>query len=147
MSRPPFSTRSHRRGASAVEFALTLPIFMAMVMGLMDYGWFFAMQAQTMSALSGAMRAGSHIAPDEDDRPGGCIGCVGAASAHAVMALESLGHEVAAGEVTPSIRSLEGTCALVLDVTLDHDPIVGFVPIPDDYAISVNALLLHVDDC
>ena len=32
-----------KRGANAIEFALTLPVFLVLFMGGMDWGWYFFM--------------------------------------------------------------------------------------------------------
>src|SRR5262249_23270313 len=46
------------RGGAAVEFALVLPLFMALVMGALDYGWFFfSSQVVTNAAREGARAA------------------------------------------------------------------------------------------
>ena len=33
--------KSSRHGATAIEFALTLPLFVALVAAIMEYGWMF----------------------------------------------------------------------------------------------------------
>lgn len=142
-----FSKRSNRRGASAVEFALIMPVLIALVMGLVDYGWFFTVQGQTMSALSSSMNAGAHLNPTESDGDGRCDSCVETAAGHAAIALQNLGHRVTSADLTPQIERISGTCALTLTVHLDHQSIVGLVPVPHGYTLSVNALLLHVEDC
>jgi Flp pilus assembly protein TadG len=56
-------TRSRQRGAAAVEFALVLPIFLTLVLGAIDWGWFFFIdQVVTNCAREGA-RAGTLLAP------------------------------------------------------------------------------------
>jgi hypothetical protein len=52
-----------RRGANALEFALTLPIFLAIVLGLMDYGYLFAVQAGLDNAVSLSCREGAITDP------------------------------------------------------------------------------------
>jgi hypothetical protein len=52
-----------RRGANAVEFALTLPVFVGLVMGIIDYGFLFMMQSGLDSAVSLACREGSKVDP------------------------------------------------------------------------------------
>jgi Flp pilus assembly protein TadG len=52
-----------QRGAAAVEFALVLPVFLLLVMGAIDWGWYFFIdQVITNSAREGA-RAGTVLAP------------------------------------------------------------------------------------
>lgn len=50
---------SSRRGANAIEFAMTLPLFLLVVLSLMDYGYLFAMQAGIDNAVSLACREGA----------------------------------------------------------------------------------------
>jgi Flp pilus assembly protein TadG len=48
----------HQRGAAAVEFALLLPVFMLMLLGMIDYGWYFYVDlAATNAAREGARAA------------------------------------------------------------------------------------------
>jgi hypothetical protein len=61
--RAPAQRLRARRGANAIEFALTLPIFLAIVLGLMDYGYLFAVQAGLDNAVSLACREGALVDP------------------------------------------------------------------------------------
>lgn len=58
--------RTSRRGGNAMEFALTLPLFLAVILGLMDYGFLFAMQAGIDNAVSLACREGAMQDPGFD---------------------------------------------------------------------------------
>ncbi|MCB9670325.1 MAG: pilus assembly protein [Alphaproteobacteria bacterium] len=55
--------RRHRRGANAIEFALTLPVFLLVTFGMMEYGWYFAKTAQVNGAVAHSCREGSLIDP------------------------------------------------------------------------------------
>jgi len=55
--------RTSRRGGNAIEFALTLPLFLLVIVGLMDYGFLFAMQAGIDNAVSLACREGAMVDP------------------------------------------------------------------------------------
>jgi Flp pilus assembly protein TadG len=62
MKRKP-SPRSRQRGVAAVEFALVLPLFLTLVLGAIDWGWFFYIdQLVTNCAREGA-RAGTLLPP------------------------------------------------------------------------------------
>jgi Flp pilus assembly protein TadG len=55
--------RNRQRGVAAVEFALVLPLFLTMVLGAIDWGWFFYIdQLVTNCAREGA-RAGTLLPP------------------------------------------------------------------------------------
>ena len=45
-----------KRGASAVEFALALPIFIILVIGIIEFGWYFFMQHTLQFATREGMR-------------------------------------------------------------------------------------------
>jgi Flp pilus assembly protein TadG len=56
-------SRNPQRGAAAVEFALILPLFLTLLMGTLDYGYyFFSDQIVTNAAREGA-RAGTLVPP------------------------------------------------------------------------------------
>lgn len=45
-----------RRGAAAIEFALCLPIFLALVFSIIDFGWAFFQQANVTAAVREGLR-------------------------------------------------------------------------------------------
>jgi len=51
--------RRKKRGASAIEFALTLPLFLLFMFGTMEYGWYFFQHAQVIYATQDGCRAGA----------------------------------------------------------------------------------------
>lgn len=54
-----FFKRSRRRGAQAVEFALTAPILIILVAGTVDYGWFFHHRIVLVDAVAQGAKAAS----------------------------------------------------------------------------------------
>lgn len=48
--------RRHDAGAAAVEFALVVPILVALVFGIMQYGWYFYVANNTSSTAREAAR-------------------------------------------------------------------------------------------
>ncbi|MCO4744941.1 MAG: pilus assembly protein [Proteobacteria bacterium] len=59
MTRPFRAKR--RRGAAAVEFAVTFPILLLLTFGIIEYGWMFHEYNQLHTALRDAARAGAKI--------------------------------------------------------------------------------------
>lgn len=51
--------RSRRRGAQAVEFALTAPILVILIAGTVDYGWYFHHRIVLTDAVAQAAKAAS----------------------------------------------------------------------------------------
>lgn len=56
--------RARERGASAVEFALVMPVLLIMLMGMIDFGLAINAQAVLSNAAREAARAGSFNATD-----------------------------------------------------------------------------------
>lgn len=139
--------RRNRRGANAIEFALVAPVLMAMMLGVVDYGWYFFRESLVTNALRTAVRSGSILDPADGDGTGECTPCSDRTAAVAVDSLGDLGITVTAAEVTPAISNLAGTCAVELSVTIPHDPLVGFIPVPQAYAIQVVSLAQNISGC
>jgi hypothetical protein len=53
----------HLRGANAIEFALTAPIFLLLLFGLLDYGWLFMNKALADVAVARGCRSGAIVDP------------------------------------------------------------------------------------
>jgi hypothetical protein len=58
--------RRRERGATAVEFALILPVFLTLVMGSIDWGYYFFVQQIATNAAREGARAGTVIDPGTD---------------------------------------------------------------------------------
>ena len=68
--------RRNRRGANALEFALTLPIFITITFGMMEFGFLFTRKALVNSIIGKACREASMI--DSNNPPGSVsAGCGG----------------------------------------------------------------------
>jgi len=118
-----------RRGANAIEFALTLPIFVAIVMAIFEFGWMFFMRSTIIQAVRDGCRAGAVIphgdvpGPEEvatarmtDFLAGYNIDCRGDTERCGVD-IESTG------------ESPFETMDCTLNVT--YEPLVGLTPHPD----------------
>ncbi len=55
---PARARRRGERGAAMLEFAIVLPLFLMLVLGTIDWGWFFVVQ----DAVSNAAREGARAA-------------------------------------------------------------------------------------
>jgi TadE-like protein len=58
-----FWPRDRQRGVAAVEFALVLPLFLTLVLGAIDWGWFFFIDQIVTNAAREGARAGTLLAP------------------------------------------------------------------------------------
>jgi Flp pilus assembly protein TadG len=55
--------RRSERGGAAVEFAIVLPLFVGLVMGALEYGYFFFSQQVVTNAAREGARAGTLVDP------------------------------------------------------------------------------------
>lgn len=140
-------SRRSRRGSTALEFALTLPLLLAFITATMDYGWFFLRESLVTNALQGAVRSGSYQEPAEDEAGNECSACVTRTTAVAVAELANLGITVTTEQVTPTIDAISSTCALVLQPDIPHTPLVGLVPTPTSYGIRIVAYAQNLSGC
>ena len=122
--------RRQRRGANAIEFALTLPFYLTIVLGMMDYGFLFGMQAGIDNANSMACREGAMQDPN-----------LGSPTTRAELAFGNLGSLFCAGGAcgaSPGIVVDEPPGAayafpnrtLRCTTTRTMTPLIGFVPYP-----------------
>jgi Flp pilus assembly protein TadG len=81
-------------GAAAVEFALVLPILLALILGIFEFGRLFNIQIQ----ISNAAREAARVMAIRDD--------VGEAQSAAIATAPALNPAIAAGQVLLSV----GTC-------------------------------------
>jgi len=122
--------RKHRRGANAIEFGLTLPVFMAIIMGIIDFGYYFAAQA----ILDAAVLEGTREGAITDPAGGGDLEAIAEAEIYNIASMicadecsyscvdQVVNHNFG-GDTFP-IRELDCT------VTWAITPLVGFSPIP-----------------
>lgn len=113
------------RGSFALEFALTLPVWFAMMVFLADAAWFvFHIETLDAAATDGC-RAGALIDPGEEDQR--LADVIAAARARMLATLETLG----AGEGCPSCTLTARTVgapprrSLVCVVTREVEPVAG----------------------
>jgi len=59
--------KSKERGAAAVEFALVLPLFLWLVLGTIDFGYYFFVSEIVTNAAREGARAGSVLDPNTAD--------------------------------------------------------------------------------
>lgn len=116
-----------RRGASALEFALTLPVLVVVLAGILEYGWYLFQLSNVVHALRDGTRIGVTV-PSTDE-----TGAAGRAEAHARAVLDGLGVPCTDGggcNVTATIAAAEDVDTLTMAIEVDYEPIVGLLPTP-----------------
>ena len=74
------TSNTRRRGANAVEFALLLPVFVAVLGGSMEMGWLMFQHGAVRTAVTQGCRAAAMLDPGIDE--GDLGGVISAAETH-----------------------------------------------------------------
>jgi Flp pilus assembly protein TadG len=102
--------RDREKGASAVEFAIVLPLLLTLVFGIMEAGWLFAQQVEVRNAArEGARLAVVNYGSDATIRSATCDRAA-LSKARASVYLER----------TPVVA--------IVEVAQEYAPLVGFFP-------------------
>lgn len=130
-----------RRGASAIELAMVLPLLVYVAMGTVEYSWFLYQRTQVVHAVREGVRLAAVSELDASPAPDTL------ATARTADVLDERGF--AAGDVTigTSYLDLTGDGAgtpdtLTLNVTVVYQPIAaGLVPTPASMTVSMSMML------
>lgn len=69
MSVMPPTPNRQRRGSNTIEFALLLPVFVAVIAFAFEYSYYFYMRATAMNAVRTGCRVGAVIPPESAHSP------------------------------------------------------------------------------
>ena len=126
--RPRSVIRAARRGSASIEFALTLPIAILLISAVADYGWYLALQTQTLQAVGDGARHGATVSSEATPSP------EEAATAHTQTVLAGLGIPCDVEDdcqFEANIDDVGGLQVLRVGVTFNYSPITGLVPNPE----------------
>jgi len=116
--------RNHRRGAAAIEFALTLPVFVLMLGGALEWGWVMPHELDAEHVARDAARAGALAAPGQDP--------IALATTRATQALAEQGVDPGRATVAVSLGNAVSGTTIQVQVTVPYDTLLGLVPAPVD---------------
>ncbi len=123
-----------RRGNAAVEFALTLPLLLAVVSAILDYGWYLTQSGSVMHAVREGARMGATI--DQDDGP------EGEATDQTEAALRGLGITCEDGcSVEATLGEVAGLTSITVRAEVGFEPLMGIVPTPANLLGSMTMAL------
>lgn len=103
------------RGAALIEFVLVLPLFLTILLGTIDWGWFFVVREIAINATREGARVGSVAASPDAGR-------AAAATATTSYLRNALGDRYAA---TPEVTGCTVAGSSCISVTL-----AAFAPVP-----------------
>ncbi len=117
-------SRAARRGASAVEFALTLPILLALASAVVDYGWYLSQSINVLNSTREGLRVGAMVPYDD--------GPDAEAETWTTSLLKSYGIdcEALSCNISAAVGTVDGYDAMTLTVDIPYTAPVGVVPVP-----------------
>ena len=62
-------SRARQRGVAVIEFALILPLFLTLVLGAIDWGWYFFIDQLVTNCARESARAGTLLPPPPTSTP------------------------------------------------------------------------------
>jgi Flp pilus assembly protein TadG len=127
--------RTGRRGASAIEFALLFPVFVWLLTGVVDYGFYMAVRAAADSAVYQGARTGALTLVKNDP--------VTVAKNTVKSRMSSSGLGVATPTVTASIGGTAPDKYLTVTATVAVPARVGLVPVP---SVISSSLVMRIED-
>jgi Flp pilus assembly protein TadG len=131
------SRRAGQRGAAAVEFALVLPFLMLIVLGTIDWGYFFFVEQIVTNAAREGARVGS-LTPNDPAAPDPAADATAVAEAEGTAETYLTNAGLSAANAT--IAAVNDGNAVVVTVSYTTGSITGFldlVPLMPDRANAV----------
>lgn len=135
--------RAHRRrsGASAIEFALSLPIFLSIVFSIIEYGWVFFQESNVIASVRQGVRYAVTL-----QREGSCI-AANEATDRVRTTLLGVGYsssQVASASITQSCQgtgTADDPYTLRVSADVPYTPIIGLVPVPEYIHADMTMML------
>lgn len=134
--------RRGRRGASAIEFALCLPIFVAIAFSIIEYGWVFFQQANVIAAVREGVRFGVTLQQD-----GACVP-TDVLVDRVRTTLSGVGYnpdQVARATISVTCTGSSPEELLTIGTDVPYTPLVGIIPTPDKIHGDMTMILEYQD--
>jgi len=113
-----------RRGSTVIEFALTLPVIVVILAGILEYGWYLFQLSNVVHAVRDGTRIGVSVPLDDGPEI--------RAAVHARDVLNGLGVPCASGGcvVEATLQPATDVTVLKLNIEVEYVPIIGLLPHP-----------------
>ncbi|MSP60035.1 MAG: pilus assembly protein [Myxococcales bacterium] len=120
---------SQQRGVAALEFALILPVFMLMMLGAIEYGWYYHIDRSVTAAAEEGARAAATVATNGGCGGGGAGAAKAAGASVAAQRMQLIGY--GAPKTTVTVTCLN-TLPLAdptwqVNVVTDYPQLTGFL--------------------
>jgi len=127
-----------QRGTAAVEFAILLPVLCALILGMIDYGYFFFLNSTVVNAAREGARAGVVITTNATDAEN-----TAEAVATRYLAAANIGIGGCLNCATV-VATYDGSNDLQMTVTIDpFTPLTGFLPPSALPARATHTSVMH----
>jgi len=132
-----------RRGSNTIEFALILPVFLALVGVIFEYGFYFFMRSVVSQSVRDGCRSGAVIPPSDSPDP---ASTAEDSIASQMRAYSFMGADCAAGDddrcdIQTQFSGSSPSEVLVCTMEIGFGGITGAVPVPDTISYSSMVLL------
>lgn len=139
-------TRSDRRGANAVEFALVLPVLVLMLAGTVNWGYFMFQEESVADAYRHGAMVGMMSTPSSPSS-GACSNCLSDAEAAAHLDLTAAGITASPTENSSMCTANGTSCAIKMKPTIAFTPLMSVVPMPSTFNVTVVMFAANVTNC
>lgn len=126
--------RQTRRANSAIEFALILPILLALTLPVIELSWYFLIQQSAVEAVQTGARAGAST------------WLVDGPEAVALSVTNtSLAATLPAGASTPATSAtlVDADATILVEVTVPYTSLTGFITLPSGIYVKQRMRIEH----
>lgn len=128
------ATTHRRRGGAAIEFALVLPVLLAILCGIIEYGWMFLQQSNLTAAVREGARLGVTYGADETPD------AASVAEDRVTEVLTTYG--ITGATVTATYAGASPDETLTVTVVAPYNALIGWRGlVPDNLSASMTMLL------
>ncbi len=127
--------RTRQSGGAAIEFALILPVFIALLSGVLDFGWVFFQQTNLQAAVREGARLGVMKATTATPDP------LATATTRVDTALTDYKFATAGRTVTAAYSGASPNLLLSVKAVVPFHPLIGLTPTPATLTSSLTMLV------
>ena len=127
--------RTRQSGGAAIEFALILPVFIALLSGVLDFGWVFFQQTNLQAAVREGARLGVMKATTATPDPRAT------ATTRVGTALTEYKFATAGRTVAAAYSGASPNLLLSVKATVPFQPLIGLAPTPATLTSSLTMLV------
>lgn len=132
--------RNRREGAAAIEFALILPVLIALLFGVMECSWLFLQQSNVVTAVREGVRYGVTVSQTGTPDP------IDAAEARAQSLLQTLGVDTTGATFVATQSGATPSELLDMTVTLPYRSLTGLSFLTPAQLTARMSMLLEQQD-